>query len=300
MRYRLLAILALAVTALSACAALPQQELRGYSGAFEATREAGTEIYGRLDVAVARAARLAAGQTVADCGPARPAPKCFDPADSLPRAPEPREPSIKARLATFDAVAFYNETLLALAGGATTQTLERRLDALGGALDQAVAIGGAVAPGAGLALPPLLGGPIRAGFTELATTVEAALANAEARAALVENRALIDEAIDLLIADTAPVYDLYLAAQGSVASSAPGAPLSAEAAAEFARIAEFHTALGAYVVLLDQLSASHDRLHAALTESADPESQFNAAVEQAVEIGAAASAFRDAIGARER
>jgi hypothetical protein len=277
---------------LTACAETPREQLRTYVTAFDAARDGSRVIYGALDDAVAEAKALQEPAAARDCTTGAPAPSCFDPADVLPKPDRPREPSIEARVVTFEAVALYNEALIALASGATGDALGARLTSLAGALDKAAGLAGFTGVGA---LTPLLAAPVINAFTALATRVETIRANAEARTALLKDEALTQDAIQALIDDTPAVYSLYLSAQGNVATAVPGAPLSAASVAAFQKIPAFHKALGQYVVLLNATDESHEALIAELRRPQSPEARLNTALDQALEIRSAGRALRDAV-----
>lgn len=276
------------------CSPVPQEQLRAYADTFDAADEAGRALYGTLDAAVAQASRLQSGAARIDCGPRKPAPACFDPVDFLPASERPLDPDIAARVAVFETVGAYNEALVALATGQTGEALQHRLDTLSALAGTAVQLAGTAVAGP---LAPLLTGPLLGSFRTLATEVEGIRANAVARQSILSERGTIEDAIDALIADTPDVYVLYLRAQGNIATSVEGAPFSDRSLAEFQRIPDFHSALGAYVVLLAETRQSQDALVAAVEAGGDPAQQVGIALDQALKVRIAAAAFRQAIEA---
>ena len=269
-----------AVALLTSCVAVPEAELRLYTDTFEEARAANETLYRELDDAVSAAQAITeeAPGAKQDCRvEAASPPDCFDPIDALPKAPKPLEPSIAARVVAFDAVAAYNEALVAR-------------------IDRMVESARSVASLAG----PAVAGPMAAAqllfdaLRPLGEELERARSNATARAAILDNSSLVDHLIELLMADTVPAYNLYSAARTVTANEIEGAPLSAEFKAEIDRIADFHRALSANAKLLHEARESQRGLIAAIRAGDTPAAQLDAAIEQTLRIRDAAINLRAA------
>ena len=188
---------------------------------------------------------------------------------------------------TFDLVVLYNDTLFAMASGASSQTIQTRLDSVSGILGKIVAVGAATGP-----LGALLTSGAIGSLGTLLTELDKARATGAARKALVDGAPTIHDAIAALIADTPVMYKLYRDGEFSIVAHKAGALSSADAQAEIAKIPAFHQSLAAYVVLLEQTSISLDDLSAALqAQNSDP-AALSAALDQAIAVRAAADNFR--------
>lgn len=281
-----------AVALLTSCVAVPEAELRLYTDTFEEARAANETLYRELDDAVSAAQAITeeAPGAKQDCRvEAASPPDCFDPIDALPKAPKPLEPSIAARVVAFDAVAAYNEALVALASGATAEALVARIDRMVESARSVASLAGPAVAGP-MAAAQLLFDALR----PLGEELERARSNATARAAILDNSSLVDHLIELLMADTVPAYNLYSAARTVTANEIEGAPLSAEFKAEIDRIADFHRALSANAKLLHEARESQRGLIAAIRAGDTPAAQLDAAIEQTLRIRDAAINLRAA------
>ena len=285
MRARAFLAMAGLVSVCLACTPLPDKQLSTYVDAFSHSADAGRALYLGLNDLIAAKDQKAA--STRNCHAATPAPLCFDPNDYLTAAVRPVDPDIDARLLTFDLVVLYNDTLFAMASGASSQTIQTRLDSVSGILGKIVAVGVATGP-----LGTLLTSGAIGSLGTLLATLEKARATGAARMALVDGAPTIHDAIAALIADTPVMYKLYRDGEFSIVAHKAGALSSADAQAEIAKIPAFHQSLAAYVVLLEQTSISLDDLSAALqAQNSDP-AALSAALDQAIAVRAAADNFR--------
>ncbi len=287
------AILSLGVflsAALCACSALPQQELAGYISAFTEARKSGETLYLELNRSLALAtAPQSAGQTE-NCADTQNPPRCFDPDLYLSGAAATVDPDIAARIAAFEAIVVYNDTLAALASGASGAAVAKKISELGGLLGKAavVATGG---PATG-DLGALVGATALPSLEALARAISTAANAEEARRLVLAGRPVIDALIGSLVEDTSPLYALYSTSQGKVVRRIPGAPISPQSREEFQKIAIFHKSLQSYVMLLGACRESLNTLASAVENRQIGQASVTAALDQAVKIRLAVDEFR--------
>jgi hypothetical protein len=142
-------------------------------------------------------------------------------------------------------------------------------------------------------LPALVTGQSAAMLGELVRRLDTLAARQQARAALIENAALVNEMIRLLIDDTPSMYSLYKTSQGkyAVELELSGGTSNKAAMDAYAKIGTYHDQLTAYVKLLDQTRSSFAQLIGALENGAGSTADLRAAIREAIEIRKASEAF---------
>jgi hypothetical protein len=274
----------------SGCIALPQQELAGYISAFSEARTSGETLYLELNRSLALASAPEGAGNTQNCTDSQNPPRCFDPDLYLSGASATLDPDIAARIAAFEAILVYNDTLSALASGASGAAVAKRIGELGGLLGKAALVATG-SPAAG-DLGALVSGAALPSLETLAREISAAANAEEARRLVLAGRPVIDALISSLIEDTTPIYAVYSTSQGKVVRRIPGAPLSPESREESSKIAIFHKSLQAYVVLLGVSRESLGTFASAVENRQRGQVAVTAALDQAVEIRLAADEFR--------
>jgi hypothetical protein len=230
-RFRHFVAVVVAPMLVAACSGVPQEQVQLYTQAFTEAEAAGNLVYDQISPIVARqpatndalivapAAGPASGSAqagsltdnqretadpcAADLGP-QPFEPCFDP-DTITEGAVPGEPAeVKARRRAMATIALYNDLLLRLNSGATSNELGaevRELSSnLGGFLQFVNAAAGPIAGLAGDAL------------ARLAALQETVRADRELRRTLVEGEPVIQELIAALIHETPNLYVIKLRA----------------------------------------------------------------------------------------
>jgi hypothetical protein len=226
--------ISIAARLVAACSSVPQEQVQLYTQAFAEAEAAGNLVYDQISPIVARqpatnapadaaivapAAGPGTGSNQAgslteyqaekadpcagDLGP-QPFEPCFDP-DTVTAGAVPGEPAeVKARRRAMATIALYNNLLLRLNSGATSNELGgevRQLSSnLGGVLQF---VNAAAGPIAGLAGDTL---------ARLAELQERVRADRELRTALVQGEPVIQELITALIHETPTLYAIKLGA----------------------------------------------------------------------------------------
>jgi hypothetical protein len=272
------------------CVALPQQELIGYVSALDEARKSGETLYLEVNRSLALANAPEGAGAAANCADVQNPPRCFDPDLYLSETAATVDPDIAARIAAFEAIVVYNDTLGAMASGAGGAAVAKKIGEFGGLLGKAalVATGG---PATG-ELGAIVGAAALPSLETLAREISVARNAEEARRLVLAGRPVIDALIGSLIRDTTPLYALYSTSQGRVARRIPGAPLSPESREEFSKIAIFHKSLQAYVVLLGASRESLETLASAVESGQRGQVAVTAALNQAVKIRLAVDEFR--------
>jgi hypothetical protein len=271
---------------ITACVAVPQQELTSYREAFLETQKAGQLLYDDLAASVVRAG---GGPQKSNCVRGRAAPACFDPNVARDDGAVADIPDIRARRLALESVEIYNLAVVDLLEGKRGDALTARIGEL---RDVAGDLLGLASVGAG-PLPALVTGQSAALLGELVRRIDTLAAGQQARASLIENAKLVNEMIRLLIADTPAMYTLYKTSQGKYAvelelSGGTGNKAAMEA---YAKIGAYHDQLTAYVKLLDQTKSSFAQLIGALETGAGSTADLRAAIREAIEIRKASEAF---------
>lgn len=272
------------------CVALPQQEMVGYVSAFDEARKSGETLYLELNRSLALASAPEGAGAAENCADIQNPPRCFDPDLYLSEAAVTVDPDIAARIAAFEAIVVYNDTLGALASGAGGAAVAKKIGELGGLLGKValVATGG---PATG-ELGAFVGAAALPSLETLARGISAARNAEEARRLVLDGRPVIDALIGSLIDDTTSLYRLYSQTQQRVGDRMPGSPFSEEADAEYEKIIIFHRSLQAYVVLLGASRESLGALASTVESRQRGQAAVTAALDQAVEIRLAADEFR--------
>ncbi len=275
---------------LASCAGLPSAQLSTYLAVSEEAEDAGKVIYGALNKAVVFNKNQATGANNSNCAPTTSNPSCFDPTDFLP-SPPVTDPNIEARILALETVAAYNDTLVALNSGQTGAQLNKKIDDYGTIAGRFAAIASVASGGVSI----LLADATIESVGTIAERLETARAQFSVRQSLAAQREVVKALATALIEDTPEVYNLYRTSQLVYARSRPGGPRGEEGQREFAKIEAMHDSLGAYVVLLANMSDSLDTLvDAAEADTGDPEA-LNIALDQALEVKTAAQVLEKAV-----
>jgi hypothetical protein len=233
------------------------QDLTDYRDAFIEAKNAGDMLYDELAAVIEQ--RTGTAEAASPCAlPASgAAPRCFDPNEVLGEISARRDPAIQARRMALRTVAEYNLAIADLVEGKSAEEMQSRVGALAGLIGDLAALASVTAGG----LPALVVAPAAASVGQVATRLEQAAAVKNARQSLLQNAGIVDQIIDLLIADTRSMYDVYLIGQTSIALKEPTREATQR---EQAKIAKFHQSLTAYVKLLWQTKTSLAALISAL------------------------------------
>ncbi|MDE4208005.1 hypothetical protein PXL04_10195 [Phaeobacter gallaeciensis] len=240
-------------------------------------------IYGALNKAVEFNKNLESGVQIGQCAPTTSNPICFNPVDFLPTPPV-TDPNIQARILALETVAAYNDTLVALSSGQTGAELTKKIDAYGSVAGRFATVAGVASGGVAV----LLTDATIASVGTISGRLEAARAQFAVRESLVAQRDVIKALTTALIRDTPQVYELYQTSQLIYARTRPGGARGAEGQREFTKIKAMHDSLGAYVVLLANAADSFDTLVGAAETSVSDAETLNVALDQALEVKAAA------------
>lgn len=268
----------------SGCTTIPTQEMTTFREAFLQAKAAGTALYDELGAVIAKAGPTE--KRAASCNSDRP-PTCFDPNSVLVGGGTARDPAIQARIVALDTVVAYTLAVSDLIEGKSQAQISSRIDDLAGLATDLAALAGS--PSAGLAS---LGTSAAVGsFKQLASRLEKARAAAAVRQSLHAESPVIAEIIDLLIADTKLMYDVYFLYQGKVAIRSA----AADRARETAKITQFHESLTAYVLLLASTKRSLATLNQALDRPANDIASIRAVVTDAADIKTSADKFWKAV-----
>lgn len=276
--------------ALCACSALPQHELVGFISAFAEARKSGETLYLELNRSLALATVPQVAGDTENCADTQNPPRCFDPDLYLSEATATVDRDIAARIAAFEAIVVYNDTLAALASGASGAAVAKEISDLGSLLGK-VAVIATDGSGAGK-VGALVSATALPSLEVLAREISTAANADEARRLLLAGRPVINSLIASLIDDTSRLYRLYSQTQQRIGDRMPGSPFSKEADAEYEKIIIFHRSLQAYVVLLGVSRKNLDALASAVASSQRGQAAVTAALDQAVEIRLAADEFR--------
>lgn len=277
---------ALLVLTISACVAIPQQELTTYREAYLESQKAGQLLYDELSKAVVRAG---GGPERSNCIRGQVAPVCFDPEVARDAGAAADIPSIRARRLALASVETYNLAVIDLLEGKRGDAFSDRILELREIASSLLVLGG-VATGP---LPALIGGQGAALLGALVSRIDNLAARQEARGSLIDNAPVVDEMIRLLITDTPAMYNLYKTSQGKYAvelelSGGTGNKAALEA---YAAIGAYHDQLSAYVKLLDQTQSSFEKLVEALESGAGTTADLRSTIREAIEIRKAAEDF---------
>lgn len=276
-----------ALVLVGGCVAVPTQDLNNYREAFLEARNAGTVLYDDLSAVIVRQT----GNTREDksCTSVNGAPPlCFDPKTVLRGSEAPRDPAIQARIVALKTVATYNLALADLAEGKSETEIAGRIEELTGLVGDVVSL----APIPFGKLAAFASGPVVETFKQFVTRLERAQASAAIRQSILTESGTVDQIIDLLIADTGKMYDVYYIFQGDIAVHQPAA---ADRKREADRISKFHESLTAYVQLLKQSKQSLASLRKAAQEQTGSITNVRAVIVEATEIRRAAENFWNAV-----
>jgi putative component of toxin-antitoxin plasmid stabilization module len=200
----------------------------------------------------------------------------------------PRDPAIQARIVALKTVATYNLALADLAEGKSETEIAGRIEELTGLVGDVVSL----APIPFGKLAAFASGPVVETFKQFVTRLERAQASATIRQSILTESGTVDQIIDLLIADTGKMYDVYYIFQGDIAVHQPAA---ADRKREADRISKFHESLTAYVQLLTQSKQSLASLRKAAQEQTGSITNVRAVIVEATEIRRAAENFWNAV-----
>ena len=271
---------------LTACVAIPQQELTSYREAYLEAQKAGELLYDELSAAVVRAG---GGPSEANCVRGRAAPACFDPNVARDDGAAADIPSIRARRLALESVEIYNLAIIDVLEGKSGDALSVRIGELRDVAGDLLSLA-SISTGP---LPALITGQSAALLGALVSRLENLAARQQARASLIENAEVVTEMIRLLIADTPAMYNLYKTSQGKFAvelelSAGTGNKAALDA---YAKIGAYHDQLTAYVKVLDQTGSSFARLVETLKSGAGSTADLRATIREAIEIRKAAETF---------
>jgi hypothetical protein len=250
-RVRLLLLALIFATAAGSSLASPDDELTIYREAFVEAKNAGDILYGELAAVIEKRTATPADAPANPCvvSASGAPPRCFDPDQVVNKTGVVGDPAIQARRLALRTVAEYNLAIADLAEGKSADEIQSRVSGLAALAGELAVLASATAGG----LPALVAGPAVATIGNVASRLEQGAATANARRSLLQNAGMINQIIDLLIADTRPMYDVYLIGQSSIALREPTREATQK---EQAKITRFHESLTAYVKLLRQAKAS--------------------------------------------
>jgi hypothetical protein len=268
------------------CVGVPKQELVSYRDAYSEARKAGDLLYDEISSIIS--ARN--GETGAGCSSSGASfPKCFDPNEVSPDGRKNEDPAIRARRLSLALLEEYNVLLIDLAEGKSQAELKQNITDMAGLANDLIGLAGISSGG----LSDLFQAPVVNAFADFAVRLEGMRANAVVRQAIINDRGTISELFDALIADTPKMYEIYKKHQIGVwnASTEVHGFGSAEAKRELDRIAAFHTALSAYVNMLEATRKSHALLAESASAQVNSVNDIRNFVTGAIEIRQSATEF---------
>jgi len=231
--------------------AMPDEELTVYREAFVDAKNAGDVLYAELASVIEKRTSTTGDAPANPCAVSASGapPRCFDPNLVVGNAGTVGDPAIQARRLALRTVAEYNLAIADLVEGKSAEEVQSRVGGLAALAGELAVLASATAGG----LPALVAGPAVATIGNVASRLEQGAATANARRSLLQNSVIINQIVDLLIADTKPMYDVYLIGQSSIALREPTREATQR---EQAKITRFHESLTAYVKLLRQAKIS--------------------------------------------
>lgn len=281
---RILILLPLLV--LLGCVGVPKQELVSYRDAYSEARKAGDLLYDEIS-SIISARNGAGGAGCASAGASF--PKCFDPAEVSPDGRKNEDPAIRARRLALALMEEYNVLLLDLAEGKSQAELKQNISDMARLANDLTGVAGLSSGG----LADLFSASLVGAFADFAVKLEGLRANAAVRQAIINDRGTISELFDALISDTPKMYEIYKKHQIGVwnASTEVHGFGSAQAKRELDRIAAFHTALSAYVNMLEATRKSHSLLAESASSQVNSIDDIRSFVAGAIEIRQSAAGF---------
>jgi hypothetical protein len=275
-----------ALLVLLGCVGVPKQELDSYRTAYSEAKNAGELLYDEISGIISAQNGGGSGGCSSSAGAF---PKCFNPLEVTRSGRRNEDASILARRLSLALLEEYNTILLDLAEGKSQADIKRNIEGLAGLANDLLAVSGVTSGG----LAALLQGPVVGALSSFALKLEGLRANEAVRQALIADRPTISALFEALISDTPKMYEIFKAhqiGQWNAAQKAHGIA-SPEAKRELDRIGAFHSALAAYVNLLEATRKSHSLLADSAASRINSIDDIRSFVAGAIDIRQSAAEF---------